>query len=220
MPEEFVPTEGGKDCDKYPGGWGVAMNDYEFIWYNNTNQKKYPPEACPPYYHTAAKIDLFKVNTEINGAGSIAMDGSITMGGSISGGGHVLSNKKNFDIPHPNKSGWRLRHTCLEGPENAVYFRGRLKDNNIIDLPKYWIGFVDPETITVTLTQIGSSQDLIVEEVEWGTRIVIKSGNASAIDCYFLVHGERLDGDRLIAEYEGQSTDDYPGDNKEYNVNT
>jgi len=220
MPEEFVPTEGGKDCDKYPGGWGVAMNDYEFIWYSNTNQNKYPPEACPPYYHTAAKIDLFKVNTQINGAGSIAMDGSITMGGSISGGGHVLSNKKNFDIPHPNKSGWRLRHTCLEGPENAVYFRGRLKDNNIIDLPKYWIGFVDPETITVTLTQIGSSQDLIVEEVEWGTRIVIKSGNASAIDCYFLVHGERLDGDRLIAEYEGQSTDDYPGDNKEYNVNT
>ena len=27
-------------------------------------------------------------------------------------GGHILAAKKNFDIPHPTKDGWRLRHTC------------------------------------------------------------------------------------------------------------
>ena len=27
-------------------------------------------------------------------------------------GGHILAAKKNFDIPHPTKEGWRLRHTC------------------------------------------------------------------------------------------------------------
>lgn len=131
---------------------------------------------------------------------------------------HRLSNKKNFDIPHPNKPGWRLRHTCLEGPENAVYFRGRLKGTNTIELPEYWKNFVDPESITVSLTQIGSSQDLIVDKIEWGSRVLIRSGNASAIDCYYLIHGERMDGEKLIVEYEGQTPADYPGDNSEYSV--
>jgi hypothetical protein len=134
------------------------------------------------------------------------------------GGGHRLSAKKNFDIPHPNKSGWRLRHTCLEGPENAVYFRGRLKNNNIIELPEYWKGFVDPESISVNLTQIGSQQDLIVDKIEWGSRIVIRSGSGSNIDCYYIVYGNRMDGESLIVEYEGNSPGDYPGNNDEYSV--
>jgi len=45
---------------------------------------------------------------------------------------------------------------------------------------------------------------------------MIRSGNASAIDCYFLVHGERIDGEKLIVEYEG---DQYPGDNSQYSLN-
>jgi len=138
---------------------------------------------------------------------------------SVSMPGHSLSSKKNFDISHPNKDGWRLRHSCLEGPENAVYFRGRLTDKNVIELPSYWKGFVDPESITVTLTQIGSSQDLIVEKIEWGEKVIIKSGNASNIDCYYVIHGTRLDGDRLVPEYEGLTPKDYPGDNRDYNIN-
>ncbi|MBM3208593.1 MAG: hypothetical protein FJZ57_08385 [Chlamydiae bacterium] len=213
FPGEFIPSAGEPDCTDRQA-WGIPSTLYSYIFKNNADEATYPPDACRPYYHQTAQIDSLQVNQNIIGSGEI------DIGGDIVGSGHRLSNKKNFDITHPNKPGWRLRHTCLEGPENAVYFRGRLKDNTIIDLPKYWIGFVDPETITVTLTQIGSSQDLIVEKVEWGTRIVIKSGNASAIDCYYLVHGERLDGEKLIVEYEGQSTYDYPGDNKEYNINT
>ena len=134
------------------------------------------------------------------------------------GGAHKLSNKKNFDIPHPNKPGWRLRHTCLEGPENAVYFRGKLKDSNVIEFPGYWKGFIDPNSITVTLTQIGTSQDLIVEKIEFESGITIKSGNASSINCCYIVHGTRIDGEKLIVEYEGQSPADYPGDNSEYSV--
>lgn len=133
-------------------------------------------------------------------------------------GGHRLSAKKNFDIPHPNKSGWRLRHTCLEGPENAVYFRGRLTNNNVIELPEYWRGFVDPESISVHLTQIGSPQDLIVEKIEWGSRIIIRSGSGSNIDCYYIVYGNRIDGEDLIVEYEGNNPGDYPGNNDEYSV--
>ena len=64
-------------------------------------------------------------------------------------GGHVLSNKKNFDIPHPTKEGWRLTHTCVEGPEAAVYIRGRVRNKAEILLPDYWKGLVDIDTITV-----------------------------------------------------------------------
>jgi hypothetical protein len=87
---------------------------------------------------------------------------------------------KAFNIQHPTKKDKRLVHGCLEGPENGVYVRGRLTDANVIELPEYWMGLVDPESITVSLTQIGSSQDLIVDKVEWGRKVLVRSGNASS----------------------------------------
>ena len=63
----------------------------------------------------------------------------------------AASPPKGFDMHHPTKKGWRLTHICLEGPEAAVYHRGILKDSNIIELPEYWKGLVDSETITVYL---------------------------------------------------------------------
>ena len=123
--------------------------------------------------------------------------------------------KKNFDIPHPTKEGWRLRHVCIEGPSADVYVRGKLKDSNVIELPEYWRKLVDPETITVNLTSIGAYQELYVDEIEWGTRITIKTNSGSSINCYYTVYGERVDTDKNIPEYEG-TYDDYPGDNKQY----
>ena len=46
---------------------------------------------------------------------------------------------KPFDLVHPTKGeGHRLRYACIEGPEFAVYCRGRLKESNVINLPYYW----------------------------------------------------------------------------------
>ena len=84
---------------------------------------------------------------------------------------------KCFNIPHPTKENKRLVHAASEGPETAVYVRGRLTDNSVIELPDYWKGLVDPDSITVSLTQIGSSQDLIVEGVDWGNKVRVRSGN-------------------------------------------
>ena len=215
FPGEFIPSGSGKDCDKVAGGWGRPMSDYEYIWYGNLDESRYPEEACPPFFHRSAQIDNLKVNTEINGSGKIDISGTVRAS-EVTAGGVTLTSRKAFDIAHPNKNGWRLRHICLEGPESAVYYRGRLTNNNVINLPDYWEGLVDPETITVTLTQIGSSQDLIVDRIEWGKRVVLRSGSASAIDCYFLIHGERIDGEKLIVEYEGT---EYPGDNSQYSIN-
>ena len=78
-------------------------------------------------------------------------------------GAHRLSSKKNYDIPHPTKEGWRLTHSCIEGPEAAVYVRGKLINTNIIKLPEYWEKLVDPNTITISVTPIGSYQNIFVK---------------------------------------------------------
>ena len=47
-------------------------------------------------------------------------------------------------------------------------------ESSVIELPEYWDGLVDPDSITVTLTQIGHSQDLIVEAIEGCKTIFLK----------------------------------------------
>jgi hypothetical protein len=125
------------------------------------------------------------------------------------------SGKKDFDIPHPTKDGWRLRHVCIEGPTADVYVRGKLKDSNVIHLPDYWLGLVDPETITINITPVGTYQELFVEKIEWGSKVTIKNNAGSSINCHYTISGERIDVEKNIPEYEG-TYEDYPGDNSEY----
>lgn len=221
----FVPLSiGNKDCTTQTPG--SPDPQYHYILKATTGDTLYPPDACALLYHSWFQVDRILLNTDITGAGLINIAGSITTaslvaaGGEVTsnGGAHILSVKKNFDIPHPTKEGWRLRHTCIEGPENAVFFRGTMRDTQYINLPDYWKELVDPESITVQLTQIGTSQDLIVEKVEYGRRIKVRSGNASTIHCHYLVQGTRKDGEDLIVEYEGESPADYPGNNDEYSI--
>lgn len=126
--------------------------------------------------------------------------------------------KKPFDILHPTKEGHRLRYVCLEGPAAEVYVRGTLKNSNIIELPEYWKGLVDEETIGVTLTPIGTYQELFWEKVEWGTKIVVKNNAGASINCHYVIFGERKDTSKNITEYQGLTPMDYPGDNREYNL--
>ena len=160
------------------------------------------PEAewdaqCNPMYHQTAQIDSLRINTNIQGAGGagpIAVTSSaVAFSGNVTAISVLCAGAKCFDIPHPTKENKRLVHACIEGPEVAVYVRGRLTDSNVIELPDYWRGLVDPDSITVSLTQIGSSQDLIVESIEWGNKVKVRSGTASRIDCYYNVSATRID---------------------------
>ena len=123
---------------------------------------------------------------------------------------------KSFDIQHPTKEGHRLRYACIEGPEVAVYHRGRLTGTNEITLPEYWVNLVYEDSITVSLTAIGAQQDIIVKEFD-NTKIVLKhvGGNASGadIDCFYHVYGEGKDINPLITDYEGKTWEDYPDPN-------
>lgn len=179
-----------------------TLDDYALMRLDGTNTSKVTIER------SSGPLTLFNVQSGVS-----VFSGEVYS----NAGGHRLSAKKNFDIPHPNKPGWRLRHTCLEGPENAVYFRGKLKDSTVINLPDYWKDFVDSESITVHLTQVGSQQDLILDRIE-DNKIFIKSGSGCSINCHYIVHGNRTDGEDLIVEYEGETPADYPGNNDEYSV--
>jgi hypothetical protein len=151
------------------------------------------------------------INSEIcTISGFVFIDG---IGGDLAS---TINSKKGFDIPHPNKENHRLRHICVEGPESAIYIRGKIKGTNKIKLPDYWKGLVDMDTISVQLTQIGYSQDLMVEDIQ-EDYIQIKSGNGTAIHCYYQIWADRL-GEKLIVEYEGKTPADYPGDNSEYSL--
>ena len=153
--------------------------------------------------------------------GDIKASGTVTAKnfvGSVSTASGKSSGAKAFDIEHPSKSGHRLRHICIEGPESAVYYRGRLKNEKVIRLPRYWKDLVNIDTISVQLQPIGAHQDIIVKR--WDDEYVyLQAQGALPINCFFHVYAERKDIEKLIPEYEGTSIDDYPGDNSVYSIN-
>ena len=120
-----------------------------------------------------------------------------TPGYALEVNGSFAATTKSFLIKHPTKDGMLLRYGSLEGPENGVYVRGRLKDSNVIQLPDYWTGLVDADTITVNLTAIGKSQDLWVEDIVDNT-IVIGGEN---VNCFYTVFAERKDVEKLEVEF-------------------
>jgi len=130
----------------------------------------------------------------------------------------IAVSKKPFDILHPTKEGHRLRYVSLEGPDAEVYYRGKMKGTNIINLPDYWKGLVDPDSITVNLTPIGSFQSLYYEEVEWCSTIKVFNADGGPINYSYTIYAERIDTEKNIPEYEGLTTADYPGDNDEYRL--
>lgn len=154
--------------------------------------------------------------------GTVTMNGAVTMNAAVTStalfSGSVIETDviiaqfgqftsvaapfKLFDIPHPNKKGMRLKHSCLEGPEIGVYYRGTLKGNNIIELPDYWRGLVDFETLTVHLTPHEYHQELFYKTVEWGKRIQVVNNSGAEVSCSFIVYAERIDVEKLEIEYE------------------
>lgn len=111
----------------------------------------------------------------------------------------IMGKTKNFIIPHPSKKNKNLVYACLEGPENAVYIRGVLKNSDTIALPSVWKKLVDKKSITVSLTPIGAHQDLIVKGIQ-NNQVVIQSRAGIPIECYYHVFAERKDVPKLITE--------------------
>ena len=193
----------------YPGN-GASSN-----LYGTLNVIKNPEEPTTPDINTDGNVNVKK---NVNVKGNVNADGNVKAKKEVysNNGKHRLSSKKNFDIPHQTKEGWRLTHSCLEGPEAAVYVRGKLINTNIIKLPEYWEKLVDPDTITVSVTPIGSHQNIFVKRFDT-TEIVLESKENISVCCFYHIFGERIDTEKLIVEYEGDIKD-YPGDNTERSI--
>ena len=199
----------------YPGN-GATSN-----LYGTLNVIKNPEETIVPDINTDGNVNVKK---DVNVNGNVNVDGNVNVGKNVkakkdvysNNGKHRLSAKKNFDIPHPTKEGWRLTHSCIEGPEAAIYVRGKLINTNIIKLPEYWEKLVDPDTITVSVTPIGSYHNIFIKYFD-SKEIVLESKENISVCCFYHIFGERIDTEKLIVEYEGD-IEDYPGDNFERSI--
>ena len=138
------------------------------------------------------KTDSINAYVDFNFTGNTTTSGNTIITGSLS------ATTKSFDIAHPTKEGYRITYGCLEGPEHAVYHRGRT-NSDIIELPEYWSGLVDVDTTTVQLTPNGEYTPHWIEKIE-NNQIYIKS-ESGKIDCFFLVHGERQDVPKILVVY-------------------
>jgi hypothetical protein len=111
--------------------------------------------------------------------------------------GSFAATTKSFIIPHPTKEGYKLRHGSLEGPENGVYVRGK-NNSAIIELPEYWTGLINPDSITINLTPIGQNSQLWVEKIE-GNKVYIGREDSS-MTYFYIAFAERIDVDPLEIE--------------------
>ena len=240
-------SEEGSWQTMIPGDFSFKNDDLGAYLYNN--EFNYVGFHCDSVstammtleasYGNIPTFNVFATNTNVNGninlTGNINATGNINVAGSINHvGSYVLSgvgdlstainlkldkSNKGFDIPHPNKEGYRLRHICVEGPEDGpIYIRGKLNGNDDISLPDYWRGLVDIDSITVHLTPYGSHQELFVDEIKWGKTIIVRNNAGGPIKCYYQVWANRLADEKLHVEYEGESPADYPGDSSRFSI--
>ncbi len=114
--------------------------------------------------------------------------------------GEISATNKSFVIDHPTKPGMKLRYGSLEGPENGVYIRGRIEDKNVIELPDYWTGLIDPSTITVHLTPAGKFSRVYVDIIA-DNKIFIKAHLFNKINCFYIVYAERKDIPKMKVEF-------------------
>lgn len=161
-----------------------------------------------------------RITRGLNFTSGINITTRLLMGRPVIEAGHILSAKKNFDIPHPSKTGHRLRYVCAESPEANVFVRGK-SQSNVIILPDYWKDLVDEESITVNLTPVGVFQGLYVESIKENIIHIgggVEINGETHYNFHYTVFAERKDCEKNIPEYEGESPKDYPGDSSQCSV--
>tara|TARA_B100000927_G_scaffold135778_1_gene109546 strand:+ start:1083 stop:1841 length:759 start_codon:yes stop_codon:yes gene_type:complete len=206
------PLQIGQDTD-YDSVEATLMVGAEY----NTDSETHPDNAIK------AKGDV-EIEGDTNQTGNITASENITTNahfiGDITQTSGTPPGCKLFDIQHPTKDGHRLAHACIEGPEIAVYTRGRVcNGKNVIDLPAYWDGLVDYETVTVQLTALGAHQNVIVKRISpMERKIYLQSQGGMPVDCFYHIMAQRKDVPNLVVEYEGKTPADYPGDNTGYSI--
>lgn len=201
-----VQNSGGSNTGRIDIGFGDGPNNPKIEYYDIGNDMNWATGAHDNpnnfYIWGNASSSLPSFSSHTGGVNS-SIQFEFTTAGDLNIHGGLTAATKSFLIDHPTKEGMKLRHGSLEGPENGVYVRGRLKDSNTIELPDYWTGLIDEDTITVNLTPIGKHQKIFVEDIA-DNKVIVGNDNlmSKAINCFYTVYAERKDVDKLTVEYE------------------
>src|SRR5262249_22708502 len=116
--------------------------------------------------------------------------------------GKIWAQEKNFLIPHPTKPGYNLAHSCIEGPEAGVYYRGEARLQNgeaTVRLPEYFEALTRKEGRTALLTAKGKEPfRLSCGDIKDGRFKVY--GTSHSGEFYWEVKAVRADVDELKTE--------------------
>ena len=136
----------------------------------------------------ANEVAFWKDTDTVSGSQDFTWDGT-----TLSINGVLEANEKSFVIEHPTQPGKKLVYGVLEGPEHAVYCRGKIS-GEVIELPEEWTGLVHEDSITVQLTSIGKHQNLYVVDIR-DNKVFIKNGDllTSKINAYYYIQATRKD---------------------------
>ena len=127
----------------------------------------------------------------VSASGQVSVKSSNSSGFDFYVSGSMGAITKSFLIAHQSQPGKKLQYGVLEGPEHAVFCRGKLKHSHAIQLPEEWEWLVDADTITVQLTPVHPTKQPSILRIE--NNVVHLAGAEKDIDCHFVIHAERKD---------------------------
>lgn len=129
---------------------------------NGTNVSTGSGVSVPCYIATHSSVTDFRAWYQ--GGTASLVTGSVCVfiiGGSnkfqLAGGATVNSGTKSFVIDHPTDKAKYLVHACIEGPEDAVFYRGKgqlVEGMATVTLPDYFTDLCDEETATIQVQPV------------------------------------------------------------------
>jgi hypothetical protein len=110
--------------------------------------------------------------------------------------GEVFGNSKSFIVPDPQNDRRMIRYTSIEGPEAAIYVRGKaalVGGRATIDFPDHFSALAVPSSITVSLTpRSADSRGLAAVSVSENEMHVAELSNgAGSYEFDYVVYGVR-----------------------------
>jgi hypothetical protein len=124
------------------------------------------------------------------------------------GRGVVFGDQKSFIVDYPGKPGHKITYISLEGPEGAIFCRGRVRlesGRGTIILPEHFAALAQPDSLTVQLTPGSlSSRGVAFEQIS-RDRIDVGElqGGTGSYEVHYVVHARRAD----LADFQPVSAD-------------
>jgi hypothetical protein len=81
---------------------------------------------------------------------------------------------------------------------------GKLFNKNYIELPDYWKDLVYEDSITVNLTNFGTSMPHWVESINLNENKIYIGAECSIVSVHYIVYAERKYQEPLIIEYKSE----------------